>query len=266
MNSLQGPPLLRPVRLIDWKPHMGQGAWVEVRPEIKIESPTISTPINIELGGLPLSLGLFAAGGLAFLVRGSLETGWPKTTALMVGSALGVAGIVNLVLPKKASAPPAAAPPKPMVAPTPPSGIIPTEGSPPGFTPPSAPAFSKTVIQMTSPATDQTVEHTGTFLGFGTPKIPVQLQLYNPTEESVTLNLEFEWDEQPSLIGYSRDIVHSSKGFQLTLAPFEQRNETVDLPMVTGLSTLTTVGLVLYKRRTPQENKYLVLTRTFSIT
>ena len=243
---------------------IGQGAWVEVRPDIKIDKPSINAPINIELGGLPLSLGFFAGSGLAFLVRTGVPRGWPQTTALVVGSALAVAGIVNLLMPKaKPGAPaPAAAP---AVA-TPPSGIAPAGTPTGGFVPPSPTAFADVDVEMVSPQSDQDIANTGTFLGIGTPHIPLQLRLYNPNAEAVTLNLEFDWNERPSIMGYSRDASYGSKTFQLTLGPNEQRNETLELPMVTSKSTYTTVGLALYKKRTPNENRVLVLQRTFNVT
>lgn len=40
---------------------------VNVNPNVKVDAP-----INIELGGLPLSLGLFVGGGLTFLMRTAL--------------------------------------------------------------------------------------------------------------------------------------------------------------------------------------------------
>lgn len=274
MTGLSGGPRIIPLRLrpqyhpAPYRPRLAQNPFVEVKPQVSVPiSAPISAPINIELGGLPLSIGLFAGAGLAFLVQGSLSEGWPKTTALITGTGLAVGGIVNLLLPKKASPPAApAAPAAPPAPPPPPSGAVSSGEKAPGFTPPSMPAFANVQVEMTSPDPDQEISHTGTFLGIGSPKIPVQLRLYNPMDEAVTLNFEFEWDEYPSIIGYNRASNHGSQTFQVTLGPKEERNETFPLPIIsTGWTTLS-VALSLYKKRTPDENRLLIMTRTFSVT
>lgn len=244
-------------------PLMGQ--LVQVNPQVQI--PKIEAPVTIQfgLGGLPLSIGLFAASGLTFLIRSQLPDGWPKTVALLVGAGLGVGGVANLVIPPKAAAPAA---PAPLPGPAPlPSGATAAGDKSAGFAPASAPAFTRVQIEVVSPKPDQEIDHTGTFLGVGTPKIPILLRLYNPSAENVTFNLEFEWDEFPTVIGYNREPNHGSKAFQVTLAPNEERNQTFDLPVQTeGFSTSITVGLSMYKKRTPEENRILAATWTFSVT
>lgn len=245
------------------RPRLAQ-PFVEVKPQVTIDKPTITAPINIELGALPLSIGLFAGSGLAFLVRGGLPNGWPKNVALGTGAGLALGGIVNLLLPKRAPAP--ATPAAPAGPPAPPSGVVEAGQKAGGFAPPSVPAFTRVQIEMVSPDPGQEIDNTGTFLGIGTPKIPVQLRFYNPSEESVTVNLEFEWDEFPSALGYNLDSNHGSKVFQVTLAPHEERNETFELPIVsTGWSSIS-IALAIYKKRLPEENRFLVINRTFSVT
>jgi len=227
---------------------------VDVKPEINVK-PTI--PINIDLGGLPLSIGLFAASGLTFLIRGALPKGWPQTLTIIGGGGLAAAGVINLMLPKaKASAPAAPA--------APPSGVKAAEERPAGFAPPSVPAFSKVQFEMITPQPDQEIEHWGWL--FSTDRIPVTVRLYNPTAEPVSFNLEFEWDEMPSLVGYSRESNHGAKAFQVTLGPNEQRNDVFELPVATGgFSTSLQVAMSVYKKRTPQENRFLLMTRTFVV-
>lgn len=264
-------PIVRPVTLrpqyrpLPYKPRLAQ-PYVEIKPQVTIDKPSFSTPINIELGALPLSIGLFAGAGLAFLLRGGLPNGWPKNVALFTGAGLAIGGIVNLLLPKKAASAAPSVPAAPAGPAAPASGIVSAEDKGSGFTPPSIPAFTRAQIEIVSPDMDQEIESTGTFLGIGTPKIPVQIRFYNPTDESVTFNLEFEWDEMPSVVGYNREPAHGSQSFQVTLAPREQRTEPFGLPMVGGFSTATSVALAVYKKRTPAENRFLVINRTFSVT
>jgi hypothetical protein len=248
-----------------YQPRLAQ-PYVEIKPQVTIDKPSFSTPINIELGALPLSIGLFAGSGLAFLLRGGLPNGWPKNVALGTGAVLAIGGIVNLLLPKKAASAVPAAPAAPPGAAAPPSGIVSAEDKGSGFTPPSIPAFTRAQIEVVSPDQDQTVEHSGTFLGIGTPKIPLKMRFYNPTDESVTLNLEFEWDEFATTLGFDREPQHGSYAAQVTLGPKEERNLPFDLPIVTsrGWNTLN-VALAIYKKRTPDENRFLVINRSFSV-
>jgi hypothetical protein len=262
-------PLVPRFRPPTYHPRLAQ-PWVEVKPQVTIEQPKIEAPVSIQigLGSLPLSIGLFAGAGVVFLVRSGLPEGWPQTVATIAGAGLAVGGVANLIFPKAPPAPAAAAvpvKPGPVPPPPPPSGAV-EPGKPGGFVPPTVPAFSRLVIEMVSPAPDQEVEHTGTFLGIGTKKIPVQLRLYNPTDESVTVNLDFEWDEMPSVIGYNLAPAHGAKSYQVTVGPQEERNEPFSLPMVGGFSTTTTVALSVYKKRTPNENQFLMINRTFSVT
>lgn len=273
-NGFAQRPMLRPVSLrpqyrpMAYRPRLAQ-PFVEVKPQVSVPiNAPISAPINIELGGLPLSIGLFAGAGLAFLVRGGVPEGWPKSVALITGTGLAIGGIVNLVFPKKAVAPaPApAAPAAPSGPPAPPSGVTSDEQKGAGFTPPSIPAFTRVQFEIVSPTPDQEIAHTGTFLGIGTSKIPVVLRLYNPTDESVTMNLEFEWDEFPSVIGYNREPNHGAKSVQVTLAPKEERNDTFSLPIVSSGWSALSVALAIYKKRTPEENRFLVINETFNVT
>jgi len=253
----------RQVRLDRWQPFLGQAPWVSVNPQVTIEKPSITTPINIELGSLPLSIGFFAASGLTFLLRTALPDGWSKTLALVGGGGLAAAGVINLVLPKAAAAP--AAPAKPASPAAPPSGAAAVEEKPAGFVPPSSSAFLRLQFEMVSPQSDQEIEHLGGL--FSSDRIPVVLRLYNPSPEAVAFNLDFEWDEYPALIGYNREPTHGTKSFQVSLAPNEERNQPFELPVATGgFATSITVGMSVFKKRTPEENRMLVLSRTFSMT
>lgn len=244
--------------IMKWRPFLGQGSLIDIKPEIKIDKPSI--PINIDLGSLPLSVGLFAASGLTFLLRTALPDGWPKTVALIGGGGLAAAGVVNLVLPKAKAAPAAPASPA-----APPSGAAAAEDKPAGFVPPSTQAFIRVQAEMVSPQSDQEVEHLGWLLT--SDRIPIVMRFYNPSAEPVAFNLDFEWDEYPSLVGYNREPNHGAKSFQVSLAANEERNQSFELPVATGgFSTSLTVGMTLYKKRTPEENRVLLLSRTFVVT
>lgn len=273
MNILDRPPIPMRVPLAPafrppvYRPRLAQ-PWIEVKPQIQIQQPKIEAPVSIQLGlgSLPLSIGLFAGAGVAFLVRSGVPEGWPQTVATVVGAGLAVGGIANLIIPPKAPhPPPPAAPAAPPGPPPPPSGAAAPEEKPAGFTPPSVPAFTRIQLEVVSPKPDQEIKHTGWFLVGD--KIPVVIRMYNPTDESVTVNLEFEWDEFPGLIGYTKESHHGSKAFQVTLAAKEQRNDTFELPVQSGSSwTSLNVALAIYKKRMPEENRFLLQNLTFTVT
>src|SRR3990170_5300633 len=62
-------------------------------------NPHVEAPITIELGSLPLSLGLFAGSGISFLIGAQVPSISGVTT--VAGITLAGFGVVNLLLPKK---------------------------------------------------------------------------------------------------------------------------------------------------------------------
>ena len=240
---------------------------VEVKaPQITIPiSAPISTPINIDLGSLPLSVGFFAGSGITFLVRSGVPEGWPQTAATILGAGLAVAGVVNLFL-KKAQAPPAPAPPPAAgPPPPPPAGAAASEpAAPPPFQPPSAGAFMGLQFELVSPKPDEEVKHLGWFLTGD--RIPVALRMLNPSDEAATFNLEFEWEEFPSMIGYNLSPSRAAKAFQIALGPKEEKNETFELPIASGSGwSSIAVALSVYKKRTPTDPRALVVNVTFNV-
>lgn len=245
----------RPRNLMSPQNRIGQ--LVTVNPNVQV---TVQTGLEKYL----FPVGLMAAGGASFIVGTVVPPAFKIATTL---AGLGLIGWGVYVLIKGGTSSGGPAPAGvPAATPPPPTGATSVETSPPPFVPPTVQAFNQVAIEMIAPTADGNVSSVGTFLGIGTKKIPVQLSLYNPSPEGVTFNLVFEWDEQGSSFGYSLSPVHGSKEYQVTLAPGEARNQPFDLPIVTTGSTgQMNVGLGLFKRRVPNENRFLIMTRTFTV-
>jgi len=232
---------------------MGQGL-VTVNPNVNL---TIQTGIEKYM----FPIGLMAGGAASFLVGSVIPEGFRPITTII---GLGLVGWGVYVLLKggpggSAPAGPAAPPPPP------PAGAAPATASPAAFTPPTASAFSQLQTQLTSPQPDQTIEHLGGL--FSSDRIPIVMTIYNPSGETVTFNMNFEWDEFPSMIGYNRAPNHGSKTFQMSLGPNEQKNETFELPyQSSGFATSAmSVNLAIYKQRTAGENPILISNTTFNV-
>lgn len=245
----------RPSHLLPAGTKLGQ--LVTVNPNVQV---TVQTGIEKYL----FPVGLMAAGGAAFIVGTVIPKDYKLVTTL---AGLGLIGWGVYVLIKGGTSGAAAPQPgAPAPTPPPPTGATPVEASPQPFVPPSVPAFNQIQTELVSPAQDGNVSSVGTFLGIGTKKIPVLMRFYNPTSESVTFNLVFDWTEQGSSFGYSLSPLNGSKEFQVTLGPGEQKNQEFELPVVTSGSTgQMDVGLSVYKKRLPNENKFLIMTRTFTV-
>jgi hypothetical protein len=226
-------------------------------------NPNVSVNVQTGLEKYLFPVGLMAAGGASFIVGTVIPPSLKVVTTL---SGLGLIGWGVFVLIKggtsggAAGAAPAATPP-------PPTGATPIEASPQPFVPPSVPAFNMVQIEMVSPIDNATIGSVGTFLGIGTPKIPIMLRLYNPTPEAVTFNLEFEWDEFATVADFNRAPQHGTQVFQVSLGPNEEKNQEFDLVIKTGgYSSSISIALSLFKKRVPNENHWLVMTKTFTVT
>lgn len=233
---------------------MGQGL-VTVNPNVNL---TIQTGIEKYM----FPIGLMAGGAASFLVGSVIPENFRPITTI-IGLGLVGWGVYTLLKggPGGSAAPagPAAPPPPP------PTGSAPATASPAAYTPPTASAFSQLQIQLTSPQPDQTIEHLGNI--FTSDRIPVVMTIYNPSGETVTFNMNFEWDEFPSMVGYNRAPNHGTKTFQMTLGPNEQKNETFELPyQSSGFATSAmSVNLAIYKQRTAGENPILISNTTFNV-
>lgn len=258
---------LTPVRMAGFKSHFEpfrMGQLVQLSPTI---SPNIDIKVETGIEQYLLPIGLLGGGVAAFVLGTTLPKDWRRVTTLS-GLAL-VAGGVGVFLYrgwKRSSPAPAPAAPK---APPPPSGGVPVstgDSAPPAFTPPTNDAFNGLQFQVVSPAPDQTIQASGGFFVFGSKKIPVQLRMYNPSNEMVTFNLDFVWDEFPAVTGYDRGQFHGSQSFQVTLGPNEEKNQTFELPIQTDVSwTQIQAALAIFKKRTPLERDQLLANITFTV-
>lgn len=209
---------------------LSQGSpWVEVRPNVTVNpNIDVKAPINIELGSLPLSLGLFVGSGVAFLSRTSLPEGWPQTVAALSGAGLAVAGIANLVLKKPAPAEAPKAGPvstNPQVtspvqaAPATASGQTAVTGT---YTPPTDDAVTQVTGHISYPAEGDTVS-----LFPWQSSYTVRVELHNPMPQPVTLDLVAEAMEDPQSDASKEKT--SSNSLQVTIGPGEVKS--VDVPM-----------------------------------
>lgn len=227
---------------------------VKLSPNINV-SPNVSVPINLDLGGLPLSVGLFVGSGAIFLFRTALPEGWAKDLTLALGGLTAAAGVVNLLLPKASAAPTASASTN-----TPPSAPSGTQvAATPGFTPSGELAFSNVSGRIISPEDFSTVDVSPWASGY-----TVRVQLQNNSETAATFELELSSEETPSPVG---SPATSSVPVQVTLGSKEIRDIDVEIPLVTWGALVDYIDVILTarKRRAPGESPELIDTRSFVI-
>lgn len=263
MKLLEQPPVPRAVRLAGFKPapyrpqipKMGQfqlNPNVNVNPNVKVEAP-----INIDLGGLPLSVGLFIGSGLVFLMRTALPEGWPQTAGLVAGGGLAAAGIINLFKSKAeaSTGAPAAgpAPRGPSAAPSSPQGGISAQEVQPSM----AEAFDSVTGVLTSPQDYSTVS-----IKPWSSTYPVRIQMSNPSSLPVNFTLELRGSESGSL-SVDQDAAYVAS---VSLNPSETKNVDIDMPLVSGhVVDVVNVSLSAYKRRVASEGAQLLSNRSFIV-
>jgi len=225
-------------------------------------NPNVNLTVQTGIEKYMFPIGLMAGGAASFLVGSVIPESFRPITTI-IGLGLVGWGVYTLLKGGPGGGAPSAGPTPP--PPPPPTGSSPATASPAAYTPPTASAFSQLQIQLTSPQPDQTIEHLGSL--FSSDRIPVVMMIYNPSGETVTFNMNFEWDEFPSMVGYNRAPNHGSKTFQMTLGPNEQKNETFELPyQSSGFATSAmSVNLAIYKQRTAGENPILISNTTFNV-
>jgi hypothetical protein len=250
---------LGPYRPVHSRRSVGQSApWIDVRPDITIESPKIAPVINVELGGLPLSLGLFAGSALAFYLKQQLTKGWPSTAALVAGAGLAALGITNLLIPKAKASETVQTPTSKGPAPLPStSPLAPGAGSPQSFSASNAMAFENVTGRIVHPADFSTVN-----VGWFKKSYPVRVQLMNSSQVPVTFELELTAEEDPAPVGKS---VTSSLPVQVSIGAGQVKNVDVSMPIADwgALVVYSDVALTARKRRVPGESAQLIDSRSF---
>jgi hypothetical protein len=225
---------------------------VDFRPDVKVQAP-----INVELGGLPLSVGLFLGSGLSFLLRPQLQEGFAKTAALVIGAGLAVAGITNLVLPKAQAAAPAGSAPAPSSTPTTAVPTAPGGGvsAPPGVAPTEQAIFNGISGQVTYPGEGESVN----IWPFAS-SYPIRVQLYNPSSVPATFYLQVVANEDPMPFG---SAARTTFPMQVTVGPGQTRDIDINMPISTWAWNVkyVDVALTVYKQRMAGENPVLMAQR-----
>lgn len=235
-------------------PRMGQ--IVNLEPKVEFTpNVNVQAPIKVELGGLPLSLGLFAGSALSFLVRPQLPEGWPQTLATVAGAALAVGGIMNLLMPKAQAA---------VVAPSGPSQT-PTTAQPsapggaakaaPGLAPAGKSAFDQISGQVTVPTEGSEIDIWPTSSSY-----PIRVQLYNPSTEQATFYIEIVAKEYPHPGGSD---VTTTLPMQVTVGAGQTRDIDVNMPITSwGWNVdYSDIDLTILKQRVPTEPKIKIADR-----
>jgi hypothetical protein len=249
------PVTLRPAFSMPRRPQMGQivnlEPRVDFRPDVKVQAP-----INIELGGLPLSLGLFAGSALSFIVKPQLPMGWPQTLATIAGAALAVGGIMNLLMPKaQAAATVTAAPASSVPTTAPPSAPGGGATAPPGVAVAEVSAFNQIVGTITYPGEGETLDIWPTASSY-----PIRVQLYNPSSSSATFYIEIVGKEFPHPFGAEATTTYP---MQVTVGPGQTRDIDVNMPTSTWAWNVdyVDIDLTLYKRRVTNEDRIKIADR-----
>jgi hypothetical protein len=200
-------------------------------------NPNIQAPINIGLGSLPLSVGLFAGSGMALIIGSQV----PSIRTLTTIASIGLAGLgaLNLIMPKTEGAAPA-----PTTAPVTPgqsSGAIVATAED---------AFKAVDGRILSPRYGDTIDVSP----FGTPSVPMRVRITNQSSEAdASFDLMVSSDEQPSL---GARVVNSQ-----TMRVLLPRGETRDVDVSVAVSSWgvivdnVVVDVTVSKRRISGGNK-----------
>lgn len=195
LNRIQGS--FQPIPYSPSKPSARRMSQIQINPHVE-------APITIELGSLPLTLGLFAGSGVAFLVGAQVPSIRPFTT--VAGVALAGLGVVNLLLPKQ----PIQGEQPPMSTVTP--GVV----SPP-LSPTGEVAFEAVEGSIISPGNYETIDASP----FGTPSIPMRVRLSNPSAQRADFDLQVDVHENPHPIGAE---VGATQSMRISLGAGETRD------------------------------------------
>lgn len=204
-------------------------------------NPNIQAPINLSLGSLPLSIGLFAGSGMALLLGSQVKSIQPYTVAAAV--ALAGFGVVNLIIPKDA-------PPAPSGPPSP-STVTPGSTSGPIANTPEI-GFAGVSGRIITPAYGDTIDAAP----WGTPQIPMRVRLTNSSSVEATFDLIISAMETPAPFGAP---VSNSPSQRITIPAGETRDVDVSVGILSwdSLVDYVEVDVDVRKRRIdggPTEN------------
>jgi hypothetical protein len=259
MKGLNKPPSPKRIPLAQWRPaprKMGQSL-VNVNPNVNVTAP-VNVPINIDLGRLPLSVGLFAGSVVAFVVKGQLPKGAWRTASMVGGVGLAIAGVGNLFVKKPAAAV---------------QTVVPRGSQPPVSTTDfrGNPVTSQVVNVASQRSFDSVTGRILTPTDFSTVDLwswqgsyPVKIQFNNPSSDTVDFTLELTGAESPAPFG---DETSASYAQQVSIGPGETKNVDVSMPTATWGFSKTYVDIVLTakKRRAAPDEPAMLDFKSFVI-
>lgn len=210
---LNAPPAPQPLRIVSpYRPVPYQprqmAQIVDVRPDVDV-------PVTIELGSLPLTIGLFAGSAVSFLVGSQVPS--IRGVTSVVGVGLAGFGIVNLLI-SGAKGAKAAEEEAPAAAPVSPGTVS------PALPQTEEEAFALVEGRVVSPAEGATIDVSP----FGTPQVPMRVRLTNPSRRAVSFDLVLAVEEQPEPFGGA--VVHE-ESMRVNLGADETRDFDVSIPI-----------------------------------
>lgn len=247
------PPIPRRVAIAGWRPAARRmGDLVTVNPNVNV-----SAPISIDLGNLPLSLGLFAGSTVVFVLKNELPKGAWRTGALIGAIGLAGFGVYNLFSKKQPAGQPANQTPPAQATPATDVNGNPVTSQVVNI--PTNRGFESISGRIISPTDFSTIDR-----WFWQKTYPVQIRLSNSSGEQVQFTLELTGQESPAPIG--EDAV-SPYALDVTLGPGETRDVDVDMPTATWGWNVTYVDVVLTakKRRTAGDQPVMLDFKSFVI-
>jgi len=201
-------------------------------------NPNIQAPINIGLGTLPLTIGLFTGSAVSLLMGSQIPTIRNVTSILALG--LAGAGVLNLILPKDTPA---------VGGPVTTTPVTPGQSSGP-IAPSVEEAFSLVSGRILSPGYGDTIDVSP----FGTPSVPMRVRLTNDGQADASFDLVISSDEQPEPFGAR--VTNSQ-----TMRVYIPKGETRDIDVSVGVSSwealtdYVEVDVVVSKRRIDGGNR-----------
>lgn len=220
-------------------PNLGQIPLAGLQPMGQVEfKPEINVPISLELGALPLSLGLFAGSGVSFLVGAQAPGTKPWST--YAGIALAGLGVANLVFGGRGEAAASAAAPSP-------AGPGIEVGPPLAVSPPDMVGLVEGSI--VSPADYSTIDVSV----LGAEPVPVRVRLHNPSGVQVSFDLVLDITEEPAWIPFGQRgaAITSQRLVRVSMGPGEVRD--VDIAMQSASPSLGVefVDVIVEARKKP---------------